>query len=342
MFESWHSSIIDFAQQNEQALNDTLAANSGEIIISLGGLSNIIHLCLSNPDASKYIDKEQFKSFEAIMTKNGISSDKEVINETSISMSLSEPETMDNDDITTKPLKIEKQSNSSDSLSICNDGYDNDEICFPKNDYSKHIRGPIFNHNRSNTKHNQNQLITNITNLDEYHKSRLIINIKEEDKMVFQLLGMNCCTKKLITNKIFLYSLLALIIFGYILAFTFLIMYGSNELYFATLGGTFWIAILDAITLFLNADMPLLYEIFRTFDFGFILGNSIIVLIAKCVLDMHNGDLVWYEVYSITRSVTLVFVASVLASFDAIHVSKPFKVIVRTIVVIYFTFVCSN
>ena len=39
-------------------------------------MSNIIQLCLTNPNASKYIDKDKFVTFETIMRKIGISFDR--------------------------------------------------------------------------------------------------------------------------------------------------------------------------------------------------------------------------------------------------------------------------
>ena len=318
--------MAHFAQQNqenEQVLNSIFAENTNQIAESLGGLSNIIQLCLSNPDASKYINKDKFDSFKVIMSQNGISWDSKLDQRSNIRQEsmLNQHDRNVESPTSTTTLDMSSRTNQFDYNNICN------------NEYTKDTHQS--NYNSTNTKHNQDQWITNIANLQEYMRSRLIINVKTKNKIVFQWFGTAGHIAKSITSKTVWYLLILSIVFGFIIATIFLILYGSNALYFTTLTITFCISAITVIILLLNADKLIYSLILNTFDFWFILWNIINVVIAKLFLGLFNGPFIWY---SIMRSVAVCCAGMVLACFDAIHVSKRFKVISRIIVVMYFVF----
>ena len=132
-----------------------------------------------------------------------------------------------------------------------------------------------------NTNYNtytQNQGITNVENLNAYYESRLIVNINIKDSIVFQWFGIDGYIQKLVTSKYFLYSLLICAIIGLIIAFTFLILDGPNIIYYAVLGAVFCVGLVIHVMVLLNSHKLLYCLIFNTFDFWFIMWNTVNVL----------------------------------------------------------------
>ena len=64
--------FVNDDQNNELLLNETFNTNKDKIIDILGGISNIIELCMTNPNASKQLDSKKIESFEKLMNDNGI------------------------------------------------------------------------------------------------------------------------------------------------------------------------------------------------------------------------------------------------------------------------------
>ena len=279
---SWISTFTDFVQQNPAnttILNNILEQNINEVIYSLGGLSNIIQLCLTNPNASKCIDKDKFRSFETIMRENGILCDSldELSNNENKSNNTEIVIVYDNDNIETQMVDMtEKQ--------ISNEIYDNS--------YVKYIRQFQAN-NTHNTKTIENKWIAIVHNLSEFYKSRLILTIKAKEKIIFQLFGIGRYIEKLIASKLFLYSLPLLAIFGLTIAFILWIIDGPNLSYFATLAGTFLNVDFFATIHFLNTHTLLYSLIFNTFDFWFMLWNGINGSIARLALGVYHESFVW-------------------------------------------------
>ena len=64
------NAFMEHSLENETILNNTLEENVHDIVDSFSGLSNIVQLCLTNPNASKQIDKDKFVAFETIMREH--------------------------------------------------------------------------------------------------------------------------------------------------------------------------------------------------------------------------------------------------------------------------------
>ena len=179
------------------------------------------------------------------------------------------------------------------------------------------------------------QWIANVDNLDEYKKSYVIINVNVENKIVFQLFGQHGYIQKLITSEKVVYSLIVLIAFGFITAFAILIFDGQNVWYFATLTTTYCIGVILQIIALLNAHKMVYSLTFNTFDFWFILWNAINVVTCNTILGIYHHPFVWY---AITRAVGAFTTAMALVCIDAMHMSRQVKIICRTMVVLYFSF----
>ena len=329
---SWRSAFTDFVQQNPAnttILDNILEENISKVIYSLGGLSNVIQLCLANPNASKYIDKDKFQSFETIMRENGISFDNldELPNNENKSNNTEIVIVHDNDNIETQtsPTRVTMVDTTERQMS--------DEIF--DNSYIKYIRQFKAN-NTDNTKTIENKWIAIVDNLSEYYKSRLIPTIKSKEKIIFQWFGVGGYIEKLIASKMFLYSLPLLAILGLTIAFILWTIDGPNLSYFATMTGTFLIADFFATIHFLNAHKLLYSLIFNTFDFWFMLWNGINGSIARLALGVYHESFVWY---TIARAVTFVYVVVALACGDAAHVPKQSKAIISAVVVMCYSFI---
>lgn len=137
--------------QNEQIMNNILAENLNEVTESLGGLSNIIQLCLTNPNASRCIDNDKFHTFEAIMIKNGIFDE------------------------------IKHDIHKVDSSEIEIIMYDNGNDAYETPTSPKVTDYDMFH--CINRNKNERSIIAHINNLEEYYKSRLVINVKIKDNL---------------------------------------------------------------------------------------------------------------------------------------------------------------
>ena len=152
---------------------------------------------------------------------------------------------------------------------------------------------------------------------------------------MFKWFGIDGYIQKTVANEAFLYLLLAATTFGFITAFAFLIVNGQNMGNFATLGVVFSIAIVVQIVVLLNSRKLLYSLTFNTFDFWFILWNAINVVISRATLGMFCHRFVWY---SILRTLASFFTATTLVCMDASHISKRAKIVCRSSVVMYFSF----
>ena len=326
---SWSSKITSFVQQNpenEQILNNILAEKINEVTDSFGGLSNIIQLCLTNPNASKYIDSNKFSTFEAIMIQNGISCEN--INNHPASLIYVDGDTdvetpksptMDHHDHDMNMNARQLRVASIDSID------------------SRNVNPFDFTQKSINTKstynHNQAINIINVKNAKEFDKSRLIINVEAKDSIVFQWFGIDGYIQKIISSEHFFHSLLVVAIIELIIAFTFLMIDGPNMIYYAILSAAFCLGIIIHIMVLLNSHKLLYRLIFNTFDFWFILWNTINFIVSRIVLGFD--PYIWH---SIIWSTEVALGATMFACLDAANVSKCTEVTCRTIALTYLTF----
>ena len=323
---SYMAQFVQQHAQNEQILNNRLAENISDVTESLGGLSNIIQLCLTNPHASNAIDSDKFESFVAILVKYGISSQNNLDNIENNEIKIVYDSDNDETDIPVSPTSI-----------MSDYDMNNKQIAVER---VRSIDSSDINtiNTTNNRTSNQHHLITNLNveNLNEYYKSRFTIDAKVEDKIVFKLLGQDGYIQKLVTSEIVLYLLTGSAVLGFIIAFTLLLVDGPNMPYIATLAFIFCVAIIVEIIALLNAHKMLYSLTLNTFDFWFILWNAINVIVSRIALGIYNHQLVWY---SILRTVGSFSTAITLVCMDAIHISKQFKVITRAMIFLYFSFV---
>ena len=310
--------------QNEQLLNNIFANNIDTVIESLGGLCNIIQLCLTNPTASQSIDSDKFESFVRILTDNGISYQNRLDTSENNEITIVYDNSNDKPQIPPSPTMVMSDSDMNDRQSGVERVHSIDTADTNNN-----------NSNQNQCHQTTNCTNLNIKNLDEYYQSRLIINAKAEDKIMFQLFGQAGYVQQLVTNEIFLYLVITIVGVGFMIAFTVLILDGQNMAYYTTLTVVFTTAFILQVIILLNSHRMLYSLTFNTFDFWFVLWHAANVIVSRTALGIYNQQFVWY---SISRTVTAFSTAICLVCFDALDVSKQFKAIARTMVFIYFSF----
>ena len=140
--------FLNEKQANASRLSASFCEKQEDVIASFGGITNMIELCLTNPNASKYIDTDckQFDSLRKILKLNDDSSDSALKKNRSISL-----------------IKI----------------YDDENI----NDINTHIHTHTHNYN-----HNQLQQIQTVKTVAEYYHSTLILDCDARNSLLFKLI----------------------------------------------------------------------------------------------------------------------------------------------------------
>ena len=309
-----------------------LDSNKEEIIDALGGLQNVIHLCISNQNATHQIDEHKFQKLANIinstsnnLNSGGVSSSNNYTKNNPTTTIISRLETVDNDN-----------DNDNDH------GHDN--IAIDQSSQTQAITGTTVV--RDDFQANTNYFIAN--NLSEYSSKSIVLNVYPTDCLLFTLLpkirlfsyfqDMETLIKTytILTNNNYLVIFASIIVISFIIGDT--VYATANNLlvyyFFYTFG--YFLGILLCISGVLIINITIFYLVIDTFDFWFKLFNVILFQVSYIVLGDFRADKiqfpVWYWFFFVVSSL---FIFSLLFLIDTFNVPTKIKSVVRVLVAMF-------
>ena len=302
--------VADFLfekQTNVLKLSTTLTEKQDQVIESFGGITNVVYLCLTHPNASQYIDikSQQFEVLQQLLHLNDANNDESKnANQTS------------HNDLTINTISNSNQNSSSDSKKS---GSDNINTSVSMN----------------------NKIIQSVNNTSQYKHSKLIINCDPKYNLLFKWIKNTNITLSwynTILNLKFVMTLICLLCICGTVMMIHLYIFSIQSAYIICKITASLIVICYCISILLIANITLVDLITSTFDFWFKLYN-IVVLAAAVWIRSHetyhgvndddNPDPVWNNKFEFGANVMMhigVFSATiVLFLLDAIPLSIKLK-----------------
>lgn len=318
-------------------LTQKLSQQQEQVIVAFGGITNMIELCLTNPNTHKYIDinSPQFTSFKQMLQiKNP--SNTQTINVT--------------------------WENKENSCSV--------EIhCQTKDDHNDH--NPNINTNNTNLKFNttcnnndcqQNTSVTSdnrqkiqiqtVTTSSEFNNSIVIIDCDPTNNMLFTLIK-NTNTATFIYNAIlskssFIFLICLSVIFTLLLILSLYVYSSSNEMALVFDMAQVFVEITFVFfctCLILMANKTVAYLVMKTFEFWFQVYNLAVFIVASWVRwygltstsSQSNSDTNQYIVLTIFWQLISILLLMNIFLIDAI----PLCVQLKRVTVITVAIFCS-
>lgn len=289
---------------NQRALVQTLTANKEEAIISLGGLSNMIHLCLSHPHACEYIDPNQLSKFEDILTENNILSPGDSNGEqtgTNTSDLSGHAHVISDDNLTTS----DNSRNKKDSSNL--------------NDVTINTYG-----GSQGTEYVKSQ------SLGDYYRSKIILAVDVTDCWCFRLFGGSNLEStdpiqrekswkiyKTVTGKKYIIPMIMMYL---ILEICGDIFNSNIKISYSLTSVARFLAIANIPIFWSIVNPKIFYVVVHTFDFWYKLLNFIIAAGAYEILAInvdpnYNDYPIWYNILIFISAFEVYFVAFIVDTF---------------------------
>ena len=320
------TSFLTHKKGNESKFNNILNQHQQQIIVAFGGMGNVIELCLTNPNATKYVDinSRKFDSLKTILTLNEDDRDSIVITD------------LNNiDDIKT---------NCRYDMAIGDTGNNNVDV---KTTNVQHNHSDNYNNNVNHliSKYDSNHHMQTVNNTTEYYHSNIVVDCDAPNSSLFKLID-NTNVGLLLYNAILSKKLFVVMMCVW---FVVVALYRANFYYSRLQTVSFFACmiglvsgLLYVISLVMVANITIITLITNTFDFWFKVCNVIVLYTASWI---RKYNLARVHIFSSKRAliseVSIQFgyfvIIFVLFVFDAI----PLSIKTKRIAIVIFTIITT-
>ena len=299
------SSFLVGKDSNLSKLTTALAEQQDQVVESFGGITNVVQLCLTHPDASKYVDTEstQFHKLKQILHTNNTST-------STIKNSSTDSQTDHN-------MNSATESNYNNKASSINNANYNDKTLISRD--------------------NHYQSIQIVNNAAQYKDSRLIIDCNPKYSLLFRWIqnaNIALSLYNVILNRKSMIVLLFLSSICGIVMFIHLYIVSMQTAFVVCKSAASFIIACYCISMLLIANITLVDLITSTFDFWFKVYNTIMFIGAIWVRSYEtnrgvNDNPIWNDKFEfgaqVMMQIGVVLAIIVLILIDAIPLSIHIK-----------------
>lgn len=346
--EDQMSNFMHVATKLRQCIQDVNATNldmlstskSHEIITYFGGLPMMTYLCLSHPEASKHLDLNNVLKFEKLLNNN---QHKDAV----ISFENQNEKVMSIQHNNSLLMKTIVDAHAASPSNVTNNACNNNghQINLHNKESIKIIYGSDNDHDAkidSQQNFNDDNLIIQTHNLDQYQKSKIIVSAND-DYILFDIIDRNnkfgaVCGNILSDMHYLRYPSVLIVTVLSLVTFMIQLLFGDNNIYFVLSTCNAVIIQICCILTLLAANKVIFKLTLHTFDFWFMVWNAINILISRIMLRQSIAQLqvpIWF---TITRPIANFVFIVMLSSMDASHLSRKFRMTGRLVAIAYFLY----
>ena len=298
---SWQWSLKQFIEQNDQNIeivNTTINNNKDNILDAFGGLNNMIHLCLTNPNACQHIAPEKFSKFESIMNAQHICNPFATIDDAGV-----QAHPIGNSDL--KYLSLSDK-----------ELYAIGQQPIESAPASKDITMNIDNDSG----------VTIACDKDEYKHHRLILHSSKQDTLYLSIRIPAVCHWA-VMSFVFFIMLLAVIIHE---------VSDRSALYLILLTIVHSFTTTYMITMLLTCNKIILRLIINTFDFWFIVWNLLNMHISRAIIGVLENDPIYYKIARSASATVAILLAVIIDGVYIERHPMVTKKILRILVILFY------